>query len=384
MTNYVTKFTNIWTGVVEDTKDPLNLGRCKVRVFGVHSDNLKEVPTSTLPWATPLSSSNSAKSFSTLVEGDYVVGYFQDGSGSQVPVILGVMPAIPSKIFNTSKGFSPQSLDPIKTDLPPGQAAAGVGVPSTPPGARGDYANTAIAQTNKTLDHSCDFRYQINIDLGLGTFINPVTAIEQAIKSGKNKSAMLIRLMLGQLNDDLRTVIKSIIATIGLDPSGEFSKQYSIAKDIFRKINEITKQVAAYVELASFYTSLVQDITKIVEYLRSLPTRIQAVIQECIFNFLKSVDNFATQLKAIPGTVQGGATNILNQLTNSTKTTLSTVTASAAAIPVTPALSSIINSPTTTSVQTITTYISTTYANTATTLANSKANSYDKTKTQSP
>jgi len=190
MTNYVTKSTNIWTGVVEDTKDPLNLGRCKVRVFGVHSDNLREVPTSTLPWAMSIYSPNTGKSFSTLVEGDYVIGYFQDGEASQVPVIIGITPGILAQAYNKARGFSPQSKDPIKTDLPAGQSHGSV---TTPPSARGDIANTSIFYTNKVTDHACDFRYQINLDVGLDTFINPVTAIQSAIKAGKNKAAMQMR-----------------------------------------------------------------------------------------------------------------------------------------------------------------------------------------------
>ena len=44
-----------WIGVVEDRIDPLNLGRCKVRIFGSHTENLQLIPTSSLPWATTLS-----------------------------------------------------------------------------------------------------------------------------------------------------------------------------------------------------------------------------------------------------------------------------------------------------------------------------------------
>ena len=43
-----------WQGVVEDRNDPLKLGRCRVRVFGYHVDDLDEIPTEELPWATPM------------------------------------------------------------------------------------------------------------------------------------------------------------------------------------------------------------------------------------------------------------------------------------------------------------------------------------------
>jgi len=380
MGNYVTKSTNIWTGVVEDTKDPLNLGRCKVRVFGVHSDNLQEVPTATLPWATPVTPPNSSKSFSTLLEGDYVIGYFQDGEGSQVPVILGSTPAVFSKAYNTAKGFSPQSKDPIKTDLPAGQAHGPV---TTPPSARGDIANTAIYYTNKTLDHACDFRYQINLDVGLGTFINPVTAIQQAIKAGKNKAAMQMRLLVGVMADKLRKAVNALIAIMGLDKTGVLSMSYSVAKDIFRKINEMTMKVAEVVELATYYISLVKEIQQIIDYLKSLPARILAMVQDCIFGFVNSVKNFVSQVKSIPGAVQNSVENVFTQLTSSANETLNLVNASAAAHPVPASLSTIITNPGEASANLANTYLST-FANTETTLSNSTANSYNKNKTQSP
>jgi hypothetical protein len=380
MGNYVTKSTNIWTGVVEDTKDPLNLGRCKVRVFGVHSDNLREVPTSTLPWATPIYSPNTGKTFSTLVEGDYVIGYFQDGEGSQVPVILGITPGILAQAYNKAKGFSPQSKDPIKTDLPTGQSHGPV---TTPPSARSDIANTAIYYTNKVTDHACDFRYQINLDVGLGTFINPVTAIQDAIKAGKNRAAMQMRLLVGVLADNLRKAVNAIIAVLGLDKTGVLSMSYSVAKDIFRKINEMTMKVAEVVEMAAYYTSLVKEIQQIIDYLKSLPSRVLAMVQDCIFGFVNSIKNFVTQVKAIPGAVQSSAENIFSQLSSSANETLNLVTQSATANPVPASLSTLISNPSAASANLANTYLST-FANTETTLANSTANSYNKSKTQSP
>ena len=42
---------NWFMGVVESRDDPLNLGRCQIRIFGFHTDNIQEIPTSDLPWA---------------------------------------------------------------------------------------------------------------------------------------------------------------------------------------------------------------------------------------------------------------------------------------------------------------------------------------------
>ena len=42
-------------GVVEDRSDPKQLGRLRVRVLGLHTEDKTILPTEELPWATVLS-----------------------------------------------------------------------------------------------------------------------------------------------------------------------------------------------------------------------------------------------------------------------------------------------------------------------------------------
>ncbi len=93
---------NFYIGVVEDRRsDPLKLGRVKVRVFGVHSESIIDVPTESLPWAIPLMSSSSASlsgigdAVPQYVEGTTVFLFFQDGDSKQQPIILGSLAGIP-------------------------------------------------------------------------------------------------------------------------------------------------------------------------------------------------------------------------------------------------------------------------------------------------
>jgi len=51
----------IWfQGVVESREDPLYLGRMKVRILGIHSENKSDLPTKDLPWAYPVMPITSA------------------------------------------------------------------------------------------------------------------------------------------------------------------------------------------------------------------------------------------------------------------------------------------------------------------------------------
>ena len=89
----------VWfLGQVEDTNDPLKLGRVRVRFFG---DNNQEIGTAELKWATPLSDITAAslagvgRSPTGLLVGSHVMGVFLDGRERQKPVVLGSIAKIP-------------------------------------------------------------------------------------------------------------------------------------------------------------------------------------------------------------------------------------------------------------------------------------------------
>jgi len=104
-----------WHGVVEDVADPLMLGRCRVRVFGYHSEDLLELSTADLPWAYPMQPITSAAlsgigtSPTGLLVGSHVFGFFRDGEEAQDPVMIGSFGGIPSKNPLKPQGFYDQS-----------------------------------------------------------------------------------------------------------------------------------------------------------------------------------------------------------------------------------------------------------------------------------
>ena len=85
---------SIWNGVVEDRKDPLKMGRVRVRIVGWHTSDVSQLPTSLLPWAEVNFSVGLSNFFSGPKEGDWVAGYFRDGQAAQHPVVTGIAPAI--------------------------------------------------------------------------------------------------------------------------------------------------------------------------------------------------------------------------------------------------------------------------------------------------
>lgn len=91
----------LFSGVVENRNDPLKLGRCQVRIVGLHTDDKTVMPTEDLPWAYPMQPITSA-AVSGLgnspvgpVPGTWVVIMFRDPDTCQQPIMLGTVGGIP-------------------------------------------------------------------------------------------------------------------------------------------------------------------------------------------------------------------------------------------------------------------------------------------------
>lgn len=86
-----------FTGQVVDINDPIQLGRIKVRIYGIHSESTIDIPDADLPWAqttTPLTEGGTSEWGNPLgiQVGALVFGLFMDGQNSQMPLVLGSLP----------------------------------------------------------------------------------------------------------------------------------------------------------------------------------------------------------------------------------------------------------------------------------------------------
>jgi len=89
-----------YTGVVENRQDPLQLGRCQVRIVGLHTHDKAQLPTEQLPWSVPVQSVTSAAMNGIgatpigPVEGTTVIIGFMDDAQQQ-PIMFGTIGGIP-------------------------------------------------------------------------------------------------------------------------------------------------------------------------------------------------------------------------------------------------------------------------------------------------
>jgi hypothetical protein len=379
-----------WVGVVENIDDPLKNGRVKVRIFGWHTEDLIKLPTAVLPWATVTQSSTGT--FSSPVPGDFVNGYFADGRSAQNPYVLSVLPGVRDLAANpwdTSRGFSPQPLFPgekAEPDAPVMNPAIADAVAKNPTTnsyiSKGIVTGTGISLTNSSLSHVCDFRYQLDFNIGLSGLINPITAITQAIKNGKNNAANFIAMMIKKLNDTIRFAIKALISAMNLDPTGQIASVYAIVKAKLDDINTFIKQIAEYVEIAATIYYLVKDINQIVEYLKSLPARFLAIVQDCITRFLNGAKAFVAQVAAIPGQIGATVNSLASSIQSGADSVLAGLNAEVNAVVIPDSLKGVFTNPELDHSNTIIQYISNTYGNSNTVMAAVESSNFDPNKVQ--
>ena len=247
-----------WIGVIEDNKDPSQLGRCKVRILGWYSDDKNLAPTVCLPWAQA-QFSPGIKSFTAPKVGEWVTGYFLDGKMAQYPVYDGVLPGVNYKITDPIPGTP---TPPLGVRLEEGDT------PSIPRLGRGELAGSLIDQANQSLAHVCDESVAIRINAGFAKL--------------KNSQLMIA----------LRAKIKALIATLNsTDQSGliTFAKNLLIKlKGAIKYALDIVNEILDYVKLAQEIYNTVQSI---INYILNLPAKLLKELRGCISVVLSGVSS---------------------------------------------------------------------------------------------
>lgn len=155
-----------WIGVVENTFDPLKMGRLRVRIIGWHNEDINLMPTDTLPWAEPLLPLTDTNKSLDVKEGDWVMGFFTDGENAQKPIVMGHFNGIKTIEYNTNLGFSPQLTDSQKSLMPspaPGIVTEPLNEPVNPSRlSRGVLQGTTVQKANENLDSTDDWEEPIS------------------------------------------------------------------------------------------------------------------------------------------------------------------------------------------------------------------------------
>lgn len=272
-----------WIGVVENRNDPLKLGGLRVRIVGWHSENLTDMPSDKLPWATPLHPLTETNKSIDVKEGDWVFGFFLDGEIAQKPVVIGCFPGIKTVNDNTSVGFSPQLTTEEKKETPSAPTNVVVGgekiqEPTTPRTARGTLENTLIAQTNKDLAHVCAFTLETKRNL------------------------LFQKINFSQLVTKIRQAIEALIKSLGLSPDSITQRIKDLVTWLRRKIKDLKNIVQEIKDFVNFVKQIAKELEELIAWATTLPQRILTFISQCLKEFTSSIINAAKEFVKADGT----------------------------------------------------------------------------------
>ena len=109
--DYYGDTTRWFIGTVIDINDPLQMGRVRVRIYGIHSSDTGDIPLGALPWAqivTPITEGGSSGigANTGIKPMAQVYGIFLDGKNSQLPLVMGSIPK-----------FEPVHINQVESDI---------------------------------------------------------------------------------------------------------------------------------------------------------------------------------------------------------------------------------------------------------------------------
>lgn len=288
-----------WVGVVENTFDPLKIGRVRVRIIGWHTEDINLLPSENLPWADVLLPVTSSNSGIDIKEGDWVMGFFTDGENAQKPVVIGQFNGIRVYDDDTSRGFTPQLTDEQKKLLP--QRASSikldvVGEPNVPRQTRGDIEGTGIEVSNKNITHVCD------------------------VSAEMSRAAAWVRLQYSTVVEAVRKAIRAILAALGASPEGVSSRLKEIAAAIKREAKKVKKFLDDVNAAIEVFNNFIKHVNDMIKWILSLPAKLVQLLQDCLKELQKSLSKSFSELFST--SVGGSSFSAINDIAKTAQSTV--------------------------------------------------------------
>jgi len=285
-----------FNAVVENTNDPRKMGRMKIRVLGKDTEKLDKQPSELLAWAVPLHPLTGTHMSLDVKPGDWVWGFYIDDKFAQNPIILGVYPGIKRVEDDATQGFSPQLKDAEKEQqpvAPDGIISAGKEIESitgSPQTAQGKLEGTLIEQTNKDVVHVCDIATQLK------------------------RSVIWERLKHSQLVASIREAIQALITALGNSPDSLSQKVIEFAQWLRRKLKDIQDKIKQLNDYLQVTVEVAKQLRAIVDWILSLPARLQAGLSNCLSAFLSGISSLVSDALTLPSASGTNITEILNEV----------------------------------------------------------------------
>ncbi len=149
-----------------------------------------------------------------------------------------------------------------------------------------------ITSHNETTNR-LEATFQINL-------VNPVAAIQRAIRNAKLKAATRMRDLLQKAIAIVKKIMAAISKALNLDFSGQISLTVDLAKDAIRRINQAIEDVADAIESVLEWVFFAQEIIDLINWIKSLPEKIKNLLLACIAKFVGSLKQAVNSILSIP------------------------------------------------------------------------------------
>jgi len=133
--------------------------------------------------------------------------------------------------------------------------------------------------------------------------VNPIAAIQRAIRNAKLKAANRMRDLLQKAIEVVKKIMSAITTALNFDATGQISLVVDIAKDTIRRVNQAIEDIADAIESVLEWVFFAQQIIELINWIKSLPEKIKNLLLACIANFTNSLKQAVESIQSIPGQI---------------------------------------------------------------------------------
>ena len=297
--------SQLFVGVVEDRNDPLNVGRVRVRVAGVHYHDKVTLPTGALPWAMvsqPITNGTGTVSPGPT-EGTTVLVIFEDFPECQYPIVFGILPGIPQSPNLVVGSFEP--LPVWKDDITP----QGRPIPTTAAEADGNSGGGPAPASQPTLSSIAakgnDATPKSATEV-VSTIVNPASSTLGATGS-----------MLGDINQAGSTfnIAKNQAEALAIE-YGSADKAADEFKMIATQSGPLGNAVSAVMNSNSAYADAAKDFGFSLSDIQSSIAGVKA--GGSLKNVLQSAEQAVLQTNSLVGNATAGISSIVGEVSQIT------------------------------------------------------------------
>jgi predicted chitinase/methyl-accepting chemotaxis protein len=353
-------------GVVEDRFDPLQAGRVRVRVVGLHYHEKEILPTEDLPWALVMQPITTGTTISAVgpAEGTTVIVIFEDYPDCQYPIVIGAIAGVPQgDAVNIDKFEAPpvwkDNITPQGRPLPNNEDTASGGISAGPIPEESSSSSSTQQEAPNTDSLYGTSVTQLQSPSGSTTSTAPTGGVNSAgsgnTNSPKNTSSTTTSNGVNNNTPSTSSNTFSSIPALSSIVESSFAKYPETTHQLMSAIIEpgvqVNKAIGGIVEelqqLGSELTPALNEFTNSVEELGNIDDAINQFKQTAsqisefgnaiseAFNGFTSLDKVAQSFGLDLGAIQDSVSEIISPISsigNQASSALSSITGSISSI----------------------------------------------------